>query len=157
MREAPWPAVAVPTAGDELTTTAAQLARALSAAVGSVAIVVPERLRAALAAAIGLDAEAEGHLSGAVDVVGLRTVKGLEFDGAVVVEPAAILEQRPDGGAGGLYTALTRSTRALAIVHARPLPAPLAAAADLHRLDAHAALRDWPGTRNRRRRAGSAP
>jgi DNA helicase IV len=148
VREAPWPAIAVPTAGDALTATAAQLARALSAAVGSVAIVVPERLHAALAAAIGVDAEAEGHLSGAVDVVGLRTVKGLEFDGAVVVEPAAILEQRPDGGAGGLYTALTRSTRALAIVHAQALPAPLAAAADLHRLGAQAALRDWPGARN---------
>ena len=38
------------------------------------------------------------------------------------VEPAAILRERPDGGVGGLYTALTRSTRALAIVHAEPLP-----------------------------------
>ena len=33
--------------------------------------------------------------------------------------------ERPDGGRGGLYTALTRSTRALAIVHAAPLPAAL--------------------------------
>ena len=31
--------------------------------------------------------------------------------------------ERPDGGAGGLYTALTRSTRALAVVHAEPLAA----------------------------------
>jgi hypothetical protein len=44
----------------------------------------------------------------------------------VVVEPAAILAERPDGGPGGLYTALTRATRALVIVHAQPLPAPLA-------------------------------
>ena len=50
-------------------------------------------------------------------------IKGLEFDAVVVVEPAAILAQRPDGGAGGLYTALTRSTRALAVVHADAAPA----------------------------------
>jgi DNA helicase IV len=144
VREAPWPAIAVRTAEEALIATATGLARGLSDAVGSVAIVVPESLHAPLAAAVGVDAEAEGHLSGDVDVVGLRTVKGLEFDGAVVVEPQAILDQRPDGGAGGLYTALTRSTRALAIVHARPLPGALERAGDLHRLDAEAALRDWP-------------
>ena len=33
--------------------------------------------------------------------------------------------RRPDGGVGGLYTALTRATRALSIVHAEPLPEPL--------------------------------
>ena len=69
-----------------------------------------------------------------MDLVSLHTVKGLEFDAVVVVEPAAILAQRPDGGAGGLYTALTRSTRALAVVHAEPLPPALAAAPDLHRI-----------------------
>jgi AAA domain len=143
VRRAPWPAVAVRAAGDELAGVAAQLARALSGAIGSVAIVVPEDRHAALAAEIGADAEAAGHLSGGVDVVGLRAVKGLEFDGAVVVEPAEILGQRPDGGPGGLYTALTRSTRALAIVHSEPLPAALAAADDLHRLDAGRAVCGW--------------
>jgi hypothetical protein len=53
-------------------------------------------------------------------------VKGLEFDAVVVVEPTMILDERPDGGRGGLYTALSRSTRALAIVHADPLPEELA-------------------------------
>ena len=48
-----------------------------------------------------------------VNLLGLAPIKGLEFDAVVVVEPAAILAERPDGGAGGLYTALTRSTRAL--------------------------------------------
>ena len=48
-----------------------------------------------------------------------------EVDAAIVVEPAAMLAQRPDGGPGGLYTALTRSTRALALVHADELPTPL--------------------------------
>ena len=61
-----------------------------------------------------------------VNLLDLHVAKGLEFDAIVVVEPAAILAERPDGGVGGLYTALTRSTRALAIVHAEPLPEALA-------------------------------
>jgi hypothetical protein len=73
----------------------------------------------------GADADKTGQLTGVVDLLSLRTVKGLEFDAAIVVEPAAILAQELDGGQGGLYTALTRSTRALAVVHARPLPAGL--------------------------------
>ncbi|MEM8902407.1 MAG: ATP-binding domain-containing protein [Actinomycetota bacterium] len=46
--------------------------------------------------------------------------KGLEFDAVVVVEPATILE-RPHG-LSDLYVAITRTTRRLTIVHARPLP-----------------------------------
>ncbi len=75
----------------------------------------------------------------------LADVKGFEFDAAVVVEPAAISAERPDGGRGGLYTALTRSTRALAVVHAQPLPAELAAADDLH------VIRDPAGWASHRR------
>jgi hypothetical protein len=60
------------------------------------------------------DADARGARPG-VNLLDLHVVKGLEFDAAVVVEPAEILDARPDGGRGGLYTALTRSTRALAI------------------------------------------
>jgi DNA helicase IV len=53
--------------------------------------------------------------------------KGLEFDAVVVIEPADVL----DGGARGarlLYVALTRAVQELVVVHARPLPAALAAA-----------------------------
>jgi DNA helicase IV len=64
-------------------------------------------------------------LGSGVNLIDLHVAKGLEFDAVVVVEPAAILGERPDGGVGGLYTALTRSTRALAIVHSQPLPEPL--------------------------------
>ena len=46
-------------------------------------------------------------------------------------EPAAVLRERPDGGVGGLYTALTRATRALSVVHAEPLPEPLRGAQEL--------------------------
>jgi hypothetical protein len=87
--------------------------------VGSVAVIAPDEWHDALA---GADADRTGHLTGEVDLLSLRTVKGLEFDAAIVVEPSAILAQELDGGPGGLYTARTRSTRALAVVHAQPLP-----------------------------------
>ena len=69
-----------------------------------------------------VDATSGAALGSGVNLIDLHVAKGLEFDAIVVVEPAAILAERPDGGVGGLYTALTRSTRALAIVHAQPLP-----------------------------------
>jgi len=135
VREAPWPAVAVATA--DLAGAVATVTRALRDGVGSVGVVAAEVHRPSLAAALAAagiadaDAEAAGHLSGAADLLGLQAVKGLEFDAVVVVEPAAILAERPDGGPGGLFTALTRSTRALAIVHQAPLPEALAAAPEL--------------------------
>ena len=64
----------------------------------------------------------------------------------MVLEPAAILTERPDGGTGGLYTALTRSTRALAIVHAEALPAGLAASPDLRPVTEAGAAHAWPPT-----------
>ena len=61
-------------------------------------------------------------LSAAVTVVPVSVVKGLELDGVVVVEPAAIVESEQQG-LRALYVALTRSTRRLTVVHALPLPA----------------------------------
>ncbi len=116
VREAPWPAVAF--AVEDIAGAVAELARRMTA-VGSVAVIAPDEWHDALT---GSDADKSGVLTGEVDLLSLRTVKGLEFDAAIVVEPAAILAQELDGGPGGLYTALTRSTRALAIVHAAPLP-----------------------------------
>ena len=56
-----------------------------------------------------------------------REAKGMEFDHVVVVEPAAIVDEGQGGqGLRELYVALTRPTRTLVIVHARPLPAALA-------------------------------
>jgi len=48
-------------------------------------------------------------------------VKGLEFDGVVVVEPARIVAESPQG-LRALYVALTRATQRLTVVHADPLP-----------------------------------
>lgn len=53
----------------------------------------------------------------------LPAAKGLEFDSVILVEPGAILDEH---GPGGLYVALTRTTRRLVLLHARPLPAALA-------------------------------
>ena len=50
-----------------------------------------------------------------------RQAKGLEFDHVVVVEPAAIAEDG-EQGLRELYVALTRPTKTLVIVYARPLP-----------------------------------
>jgi DNA helicase IV len=131
VRRAPWPPVVARAEGDAaLGPRVAELAGRLHADVaGSVGIVcAADRLDALRAALAGVDyADATREALGAgINLLDLHVVKGLEFDAAVVVEPAEILDARPDGGRGGLYTALTRSTRALAIVHAAPLPAALA-------------------------------
>jgi DNA helicase IV len=56
--------------------------------------------------------------------VPVRLAKGLALDAVVVVEPARIVEDEPQG-LRSLYVALTRATRRLTVVHAEPLPAPL--------------------------------
>ncbi|HYY81772.1 MAG TPA: ATP-binding domain-containing protein [Actinomycetes bacterium] len=58
-------------------------------------------------------------------VLTVAGAKGLEFDGVVVVEPAAILGGSPRGG-NDLYVALTRATQRLAVVYTGALPAVLA-------------------------------
>ena len=60
-----------------------------------------------------------------VPVLTPRQAKGLEFDHVVVVEPALIEEEGRESGLRELYVALTRPTKTLVVVHARPLPAPL--------------------------------
>jgi DNA helicase IV len=62
-----------------------------------------------------------GALSDTVTLVSVAAVKGLEFDSVVVVEPAAIVAESPQG-LRGLYVALTRATRRLSIVHCEVLP-----------------------------------
>ncbi|MFN3865323.1 MAG: HelD family protein [Demequina sp.] len=83
---------------------------------GLVAVIVPDAMAATARAAV----DAQQIEGSAVEVHTARQTKGLEFDVAVVVEPAAIAA-RP----GDLYVALTRPTRRLEIVHAEDLPAGL--------------------------------
>ena len=84
---------------------------------GLVAVLVPDELRDQ-----ARDVVARSVVEGTtVEVHTAREAKGLEYDVAIVVEPAA-MAVRP----GDLYVALTRPTRRLEVVHARDLPAGLA-------------------------------
>jgi DNA helicase IV len=57
-----------------------------------------------------------------IEILTPREAKGLEFDHVVVVEPALIAEEGGERGLRELYVALTRPTKTLVVVHARPLP-----------------------------------
>ena len=80
-------------------------------------------LRAALAPhlADGAVAADTDSAEAPVVVLDVQEVKGLEFDVVVLVEPLDVLEGSPRG-VHDLYVALTRCTRRLVVVHARPLP-----------------------------------
>ncbi|WP_375492433.1 HelD family protein [uncultured Jatrophihabitans sp.] len=87
---------------------------------------VAARVSAALPAgsvAIGSDV-----LGAPVSVLTVMDAKGLEFDGVVVVEPAAIVRESPRG-VNDLYVALTRPTQRLHVVHHESLPPGLTPAA----------------------------
>jgi DNA helicase IV len=96
---------------------------------GSIAVVCPPSLRAALAegmaaAEIDFGEAARDGLESPVTLVPVDIVKGLEFDGVIVVEPSAIVGEAPQG-LRALYVALTRATKALTVVHTGELPAVL--------------------------------
>jgi DNA helicase IV len=90
---------------------------------GLVAVIAPRALAGTAAGTGALD-----ELS--VPVLTPRQAKGLEFDHVVVVEPAAIAEDG-EQGLRELYVALTRPTKTLVVVHARPLPDGLGPVASL--------------------------
>ena len=131
VRRAPWAAVAVATEPERLGAVAAELAARMRADVGSVGVIVPAAARAAVEATVGATTRRD-------PVERRQRARAGRDQGARVRRGGgdragqAILDERPDGGRGGLYTALTRSTRALAVLHAEPLPGDLAAASDLH-------------------------
>ena len=79
---------------------------------GLLAVILPEALLP--------DFESASAYEDGIPLLSPRGAKGLEFDHAVVVEPALIAEG--ESGLRELYVALTRPTRTLVIVHARPLP-----------------------------------
>ena len=64
---------------------------------------------------------ATGALHPRVTLAPVRLCKGLETDGVVVVEPAAMVDEEPQG-LRALYVALTRATKRVAVVWRRPLP-----------------------------------
>ena len=126
MGDAPPRIVAVEPAG--LMSTAVAETQALVADIGdgNIAVVCPDPMVEAVSKALA-DAGVEhgrasrNGLDMGVTVVPVSVVKGLELDAVVVVEPAAIVDDELQG-LRALYVALTRSTRRLTVVHARPLP-----------------------------------
>nr|WP_233599704.1 AAA family ATPase [Micromonospora sp. M71_S20] len=121
-------ALDVRTVDDLVAATVAEV-RAALAFDGSVAVIAADDavggLRAALDAA-GVDTATidEAAAAARVTVVPATLVKGLEYDHVIVVEPAAIVAAEPRG-LHRLYVVLTRAVSRLAVLHARPLPAPL--------------------------------
>ncbi|HZB71965.1 MAG TPA: ATP-binding domain-containing protein [Acidimicrobiales bacterium] len=122
--------VPVATTGD-LATRVAELAAAERSAVGegNVAVVATDQLVEELADALTEAGVPFGEarrtgLEAALTLVPVRLAKGLELDAVVVVEPARIVAEEPQG-LRSLYVALTRATRRLTVVHAEPLPAAL--------------------------------
>jgi hypothetical protein len=117
--------------------TAARMAREEAAVVsgetaagGTVAVITPPSLLEAVGqalteAGVAFGTVAAGALEDTVSVMPIASAKGLEFDSVIVVEPARLVEESPQG-LRALYVALTRTTRRLALVHADPLPEPLA-------------------------------
>jgi hypothetical protein len=96
---------------------------------GTAAVLAPASLVADLALSLdaagveATDPRRDG-LGAPLSLLPVDLANGLEFDAVIVVEPAAIVEESPQG-LRALYVALTRPTRRLAVVHTRPLPAAL--------------------------------
>jgi DNA helicase IV len=93
-------------------------------------VVAPARLHESIAAelaAAGLRAATHVQELGRdeVPMFSPEAVKGLEFDGVVVVNPHEVLDGSPRG-ARLLYVAMTRAVQVLRFVGSEPLPAPLA-------------------------------
>jgi DNA helicase IV len=96
---------------------------------GKVAVIAPPDRVAVLAERLGglgdLDFRTGADaLDAAVALFTPTQAKGLEFDAVVLVEPDELAGSTVDG-LRGLYVALTRATRFLAVVHSGGLPEPL--------------------------------
>ncbi|GAA5168029.1 HelD family protein [Ornithinimicrobium tianjinense] len=116
---------------------AVEAARSASEHEGSVGVIVPDAWVGRVGDALGaaglehevLDGEHAEERILPLHLVPATVAKGLEFDQVVVVEPASIAAAEPDERTGlrRLYVVLTRAVTGLTVVHADPLPAPLAA------------------------------
>ncbi len=97
---------------------------------GTVGILCPSSLVSTISddlLARGVELDPNGSMGDGMSVLAVTSAKGLEFDGVVVVEPAAIVAEAAQG-LRSLYVAITRTTRLLAIVASEPLPDVLASA-----------------------------
>jgi DNA helicase IV len=111
-------------APDVLVKAAAEAARDAVSRGGTVAVIAPDALHGALAAALaesGAVADDVEAIDAPIAVLHALDSKGLEFDHVVLVEPAALVSA-DRAGLRLLYVVLTRATRHLVVVHAQPLP-----------------------------------
>jgi DNA helicase IV len=113
---------------DDLLTRVVALAaeEAARPGVGNVAVVAPRSYYRDLVdaferAEVDIGSAPRDGLDHPITAVPVNLVKGLEVDVAVVVEPAAIVDEEPQGYRS-LYVAMTRATKRLALASARPLP-----------------------------------
>ncbi|MFB9163668.1 MULTISPECIES: HelD family protein [Arthrobacter] len=93
---------------------------------GLVAVIAPPSMVAEIAAALrAVYGSRIGHGAGSLEqdivVIDPHEAKGLEFDGVIIVEPAALLAGA-QGRVGDLYVAMTRPTRRLRLIGSAPLP-----------------------------------
>lgn len=95
-----------------------ELAREELAAIGDgrVGVLVPDALHARAAALFP-----DQGLEAPVAVLTVTQAKGLEFDAVIVLDPAGILAQSPQG-TRDLYVAITRATRRLTVACEGDLP-----------------------------------
>ena len=94
--------------------------------VGNVAVIAPRSRYQDLVATfeqagVTIGSAPRDGLDHPITTVPVNLVKGLEVDVAVVVEPADIVGEEPQGHRS-LYVAMTRATKRLALVNAKPLP-----------------------------------
>lgn len=127
VRESEWP-VFVHRTGD----VAAELRRVIHQdrdidATGTLAVIASASIVDELLAAAELGDLAARGAAGLQRPIAFMTpddVKGLEFDSAIVVEPAQLVDEI-ERGASALYVSMTRPTQRLHLIASRPLPAGL--------------------------------
>jgi hypothetical protein len=122
---------AIRAAAGELVSAAARAARADLAELGGadggrLAIIAPDALIPGLAGAIGeaTPGDRPESLDAVAALLTVSQAKGLEFDRVILVDPAGVIDQSPNGG-HDLYVAITRATHRLTVVHEGDLPASL--------------------------------
>jgi hypothetical protein len=112
---------------DPLAATAAAVRAALESP-GSVGVIAPDARIPAVAAALMAEGIVAGHTGDEkeerVTVLPASLAKGLEYD-VLVLEPAEIVSAEPRG-LHRLYVVLTRAVSSLTVLHAQPLPEPIA-------------------------------
>ena len=93
---------------------------------GRLAIIAPDALIPALAAAVpeAIPGDLPESLDSAAALLTVSQAKGLEFDRVIVADPSGILAQSENGG-HDLYVAITRATHRLTVIHDGDLPTPL--------------------------------